>query len=226
MVKSVPSVNISKQLSNSVTRIKTMSSLPPILYTFRRCPYAMRARMAIRIAEISVEQIEVSLKNKPRELVDYSPKGTVPVLVTQTGEVIEQSRDIMLWALQQSDPGNWLLQENELKQQAMTQLVDKCDFEFKPLLDRYKYFDRYPEASQEEYRYNAEIFLTELNIILSKQEFLIDEKMRFADAAIFPFIRQFAAVDSEWFKQSTYNHLQRWLEACINTETFKKIMEK
>ncbi|RYY75959.1 MAG: glutathione S-transferase [Gammaproteobacteria bacterium] len=203
-----------------------MSNRLPILYSFRRCPYAMRARMAIKTAGISVEQIEVSLKHKPRDLLECSPKGTVPVLVTLDGEVIEQSRDIMSWALQKSDPGNWLLKENDLKQQAMTQLVDKCDFEFKPFLDRYKYFDRYPEESQEEYRSRAENFLTELNTALSKHAFLIDDNMRFADAAIFPFIRQFAAVDMEWFKQSSYTHVQRWLEVCVGTETFLKIMEK
>ena len=203
-----------------------MSNRVPILYTFRRCPYAMRARMAIKIAEISVEQIEVSLKNKPQELLAYSPKATVPVVVLPNGEVIEQSRDIMLWALQKSDPCNWLFTESALKQQEMIQLVDKCDFEFKPLLDLYKYFDRHPEFSQQEYRQRAEFFLAELDTKLSEHAFLIDEHMRFADIAIFPFIRQFAAVDADWFKSSTYKNVQRWLDVCIKTEVFQKIMEK
>ena len=197
----------------------------PILYTFRRCPYAMRARMAIKIAGIHIEQIEISLKNKPKELLEYSPKATVPVLVTTDGEVIEQSRDIMLWALQKADPCDWLLQEDKLKQQQMMQLVDKCDFEFKPILDRYKYFDRHPEFSQEDYRYQAEIFLNELDARLSNYPYLIDECMRFADVAIFPFVRQFAAVDNEWFMRSHYKNLQGWLEVCVNTEVFKSIME-
>ena len=188
-----------------------MNSRLPLLYTFRRCPYAMRARMAIRIAGIRVQQVEVALKNKPQELLNYSPKGTVPVLVTETGEVVDQSRDIMLWALQISDPCNWLFNDNALAQQQMKQLVDKCDTEFKPLLDRYKYFDRYPERSQEDYRHDAEIF---------------DNHMRFADVAIFPFIRQFAAVDANWFSQSPYKKLQAWLDVCINTQLFKDIMAK
>jgi glutathione S-transferase len=203
-----------------------MSDRLPIFYTFRRCPYAMRARMAIKTAEISVEQIEVSLKNKPQGLLDCSPKATVPVVVLPDGEVIEQSRDIMLWALKKSDPCNWLFKENELKQQEMMRLVDKCDLEFKPLLDRYKYFDRHPEFSQEEYRRRAEVFLTELDRNLSTHAFLIDEHMRFADVAIFPFIRQFAAVDADWFKHTAYKNVQYWLDYCVNTQLFKKVMEK
>jgi len=203
-----------------------MSNRLPILYTFRRCPYAMRARMAINIAGISVEQIEVSLKNKPQGLLNCSPKATVPVVVLPDGDVIEQSRDIMVWALQKSDPGNWLFSEDRLKYQQMMQLVDKCDLEFKPLLDRYKYFDRHPEFSQEDYRHRAEIFLKELETTLAKQGFLTGEHIRFADVAIFPFIRQFAAVDGEWFKHSSYKNVHRWLNVCINTEVFQKIMEK
>lgn len=197
----------------------------PILYTFRRCPYAMRARMAIYAAGIQVQQIEVSLKNKPQSLLDYSAKGTVPVLVTSCGEVIEQSREIMLWALNQTDPDNWLLQNHAAEQLQMRQLVDSCDTEFKPLLDRYKYFDRYPEQSQSEYRQQAEIFLHKLELCLSRHNFLIDQKMRFADVAIFPFIRQFAGVDKFWFADSQYKHLQRWLDSCVNTALFFAIME-
>jgi glutathione S-transferase len=197
----------------------------PILYTFRRCPYAMRARMAIYAAGIIVEHIEVSLKSKPQSLLDYSPKGTVPVVVTQTGEVIDQSRDIMYWALEQADPDNWLLQNNPLKQQEMIQLVDTCDIEFKPLLDRYKYFDRHPEFSQAEYCQQAEFFLQRLNDRLAQHHYLMDEKMRFVDVAIFPFIRQFANTDKLWFAESPYKNLQRWLEDCINTAIFAAIME-
>jgi glutathione S-transferase len=197
----------------------------PILYTFRRCPYAMRARMAIHTAGVKVEHIEVSLKNKPQSLLEYSPKGTVPVLVTVRGEVIDQSRDIMLWALHQADPENWLLENNLLKQQEMMQLVDTCDIEFKPLLDRYKYFDRHPEFSQAEYCQQAEFFLQRLNDRLAQHHYLMDEKMRFVDVAIFPFIRQFANTDKLWFAESPYKNLQRWLEDCINTAIFAAIME-
>lgn len=197
----------------------------PILYTFKRCPYAMRARMVICVAGVHVQHIEVSLKNKPQSLIDYSPKATVPVIVTSSGEVIEESRDIMLWALHQADPNNWLLHNDVLKQQDMMQLVDSSDTEFKPLLDRYKYFDRYPDYSQAEYRLQAEIFLEKLNTRLCANSFLMDDDMRFADVAIFPFVRQFSGVDKIWFAESPYKNLQRWLNACIDTNLFKIIME-
>lgn len=196
----------------------------PILYTFRRCPYAMRARMAIYAADIEVDHIEVALKNKPQSLLDYSPKGTVPVVVTANGEVIDESRDIMLWALLQSDPNNWLLHNDQTQQLQMKQLIDSCDSEFKPLLDRYKYFDRYPEQTQQEYRQQTEFFLRTLEERLSKHAFLMDANMRFADVAIFPFIRQFAGVDNSWFAHSPYKNLQHWLEICINADLFKAIM--
>lgn len=198
----------------------------PILYTFRRCPYAMRARMAIYAAGIKVNTIEVSLKNKPQGLIECSPKATVPVVVTPSGEVIDESRDIMLWALSQSDPGNWLLKNDRLKQQQMKQLVDSCDTEFKPLLDRYKYFERYPDQPQAEYRHQAEVFLHTLDARLAEHAFLMDTHMRFADVAIFPFIRQFAGVDKSWFAASPYKNLQRWLEICVNTALFEAVMEK
>ena len=182
--------------------------------------------MAIYAAGVKVEYIEVSLKNKPQSLLDYSPKGTVPVVITPNGEVIDQSRDIMLWALHQADPENWLLQNNMLKQQEMTQLVDTCDMEFKLLLDRYKYFDRHPEFSQAEYRQEAEFFLKILDDRLTTRKYLMDEQMRFTDAAIFPFIRQFANTDKIWFTQSPYRNLQRWLDACISTTLFATIMKK
>ncbi len=197
----------------------------PVLYTFKRCPYAMRARMAIYIASVEVEHIEVSLKNKPQSLLDYSPKGTVPVVVTANGEVIDQSRDIMLWALYQADPENWLLHKDLPRQEEMSQLVDMCDIKFKPLLDRYKYFDRYPERSQAEYRQQAEFFLPLLDDRLTKHKYLMDEQIRFADVAIFPFIRQFANTDKIWFVESPYKNLQRWLDDCINTAMFAAIME-
>ncbi len=197
----------------------------PVLYTFKRCPYAMRARMAIYIASAEVEHIEVSLKNKPQSLLDYSPKGTVPVVVTANGEVIDQSRDIMLWALHQADPENWLLQKDPPRQEEMNQLVDTYDIKFKPLLDGYKYFDRYPEFSQAEYRLQAELFLQLLDDRLTKHKYLMDEQIRFADVAIFPFIRQFANTDKIWFVTSPYKNLQRWLDDCINTAMFAAIME-
>jgi len=184
----------------------------------------MRARMAIYSAGIEVESIEVSLKNKPQSLLDYSPKATVPVLVTIRGKVIEQSRDIMMWALNQSDRDNWLMQTDSAAQEQMKQLIDTCDNNFKPLLDRYKYFDRYPEFSQQNYRQQAEFFLQLLDDRLAQNNFLMDKNMRLADVAIFPFVRQFANTDTEWFNASEYKNLQRWLNVCVNTTMFETIM--
>ncbi len=181
--------------------------------------------MAIYVAGIEVDQIEVALKNKPQSLLDYSPKGTVPVVVTPNGKVIDESRDIMQWALDQADPNNWLLHNDEEQQLNMKRLVDSCDSEFKPLLDRYKYSDRYPEQTPEEHRHQADFFLHRLEEKLSQHAFLIDENLRFADVAIFPFIRQFAGVDNSWFAQSPYKNLQHWLDVCINTDLFKAIMQ-
>lgn len=204
---------------------KKMNLIPtPILYSFRRCPYAMRARMAIQVASIAVQTIEVALKNKPQSLLNYSPKGTVPVVVTSTGEVIEESRDIMRWALNQADPDDWLMKNKESAQIQMNQLIDLCDVEFKPWLDRYKYADRYPEYSQFYYREQAELVLQKLESFLMENDFLMDDKLRFVDVAIFPFIRQFAGVDKNWFESSPYKYLQRWLETCVNSYLFKSIM--
>lgn len=210
-------------MANTSTQMNTGI---PTLYSFRRCPYAMRARMAIYAAGIHVEHIEVSLKAKPQSLLDHSPKGTVPVVITIDGKVIEQSRDIMLWALEQSDPDNWLMKEDDAKQQEMAKLVDMCDADFKPLLDRYKYHDRHPEQTQTEYRQQAEFFLQQLEQRLSINSFLMDEQLRFADVAIFPFIRQFAGADSEWFNQSSYQKLRDWLQTCTNSALFAAIMSK
>lgn len=149
----------------------------------------------------------------------------MPVVVTANDEVIDQSRDIILWALHQADPENWLLQNDQLSQEEMIRLVDTCDIEFKPLLDRYKYFDRYPELSQVEYRLQAEFFLQLLDDRLAKHPYLMNEQIRFADVAIFPFIRQFANTDKIWFTASPYRNLQSWLDKCTNTKLFAAIME-
>lgn len=140
----------------------------PTLYSFRRCPYAMRARLALMAAGIAVELREVVLKDKPPCLLAASPKGTVPVLITAGGEVIDESRDIMLWALGQHDPLNWLQGDRA----AMMALVDACDDGFKPWLDRYKYHDRHPEHPQAYYREQAEAYLVQWEQRLAVQRWL------------------------------------------------------
>lgn len=194
----------------------------PVLYSYRRCPYAMRARMALSVAEIAVEMREISLRDKPAHMLQVSPKGTVPILVLQDGTVIEQSLDIMLWALQQHDPEGWL---HANYAQAM-QLIESNDGDFKQALDRYKYPERYPEYPQTEYRARGELFLQQLENALQAQPYLLGQQASVADIAIFPFIRQFAAVDAAWFLQSPYVALARWLEGWVQSDLFTNIMQK
>jgi len=197
----------------------------PILYTFRRCPYAMRARLAIAASGVSVEHREIALRNKPQAMLDISPKGTVPVLQLVDGRVIEQSLDIMLWALALNDPQQWLQGEKSLPDAAKA-LIDTNDGPFKFWLDRYKYADRYPEHTAAHYRQQAEEFLRCLERLLETQEYLSGARLSIADMAIFPFIRQFAAVDKTWFATSDYVRLQRWLDEQLISDLFLEVMVK
>jgi glutathione S-transferase len=194
----------------------------PVLYSYRRCPYAMRARMALRYAGIDVEIREISLRDKPRHLRQVSPKATVPVLVLADGQVIDQSLDIMQWALAQHDPEQWLGQSDA----AMHALVKQNDEEFKRALDRYKYPDRYPEHPQSTYRADGERFLQVLESSLHLHGCLFGTSPTYADIAIFPFIRQFSMVDPDWFAVAPYPRLKTWLAQRIQSPLFESIMEK
>lgn len=196
--------------------------MKPILYSYRRCPYAMRARMALWAAGIQVELREVSLREKPRHLLQISPKGTVPVLQLLDGTVLEQSLDIMHWALQQKDAQRWLRNEMTLADA----LISMNDGEFKQALDRYKYPERYPEQTQLFYRQQGEQFLQRLEALLVEHRFLLGDSASIADVAIFPFIRQFAAVDAQWFGQSAYPELREWLAGWVEGELFAEVMQK
>lgn len=197
----------------------------PILYTFRRCPYAIRARLAIAVSGASVEHREIALRNKPQAMLAISPKGSVPVLQLVDGRVIEQSLEIMLWALALSDPQQWLQGEKSLPDAAKA-LIDTNDGPFKFWLDRYKYADRYPEHPAEHYRQQAEEFLHYLESLLGTQKYLFGARLSIADMAIFPFIRQFAAVDKTWFAASNYVRLQRWLDEQLKSDLFSEVMVK
>ena len=195
----------------------------PVLYSFRRCPYAMRARLAIARAQVRVELREIELRNKPESLLLASPKGTVPVLLLVNSEVIDESQDIMFWALRQHDPEHWL--EKHWLNQA-EQLIQWNDGEFKYYLDRYKYADRYPERTGLEYREQGKLFLTELERRLSQHLYLCGNHFSLADAAILPFIRQFAAVDTAWFETSPYPALKQWLNHFQSSPLFERVMTK
>lgn len=192
------------------------------LYSFRRCPYAMRARLAIAYSKQSVQLREIILKEKPVEMLQLSAKGTVPVLLINNGEVLDESLDIMAWALSKNDPDNWL-SGNLLE---MLALIDENDFEFKMWLDKYKYASRFPENKEHFYREQGEDFLIQLEQRLTYSLYLFSDKLSLADIAIFPFIRQFASVDKTWFQQSPYPHLQKWLDKLITSPLFLSIMQK
>jgi glutathione S-transferase len=197
----------------------------PILYTFRRCPYAIRARLAIAVSGAEVEQREVALRNKPQAMLALSPKGTVPVLQLVDGSVIDESFDIMRWALAQNDPENWL-GENASALNAALNLIQENDGPFKYYLDRYKYADRYPEHAADYYRDQAATFLQRLDDALGANKYLLGDRPSLADMAIFPFIRQFSAVDKDWFYSSRYTHLIKWLDELLASTLFEGVMKK
>ena len=183
----------------------------------------MRARLGLLFAEQQVELREVVLKNKPPQMLDISPKGTVPVLQLIDGTVIEQSREIMLWALEQNDPEN-LLDKTVINE--ANALIDQNDNEFKYWLDRYKYADRHLEMTQEEYRQQGEVFLQRLDALLSKNNYLLGANIGVADISIMPFVRQFAHVDREAFYGLPYPNLQRWLQDWLQHPLFLQAMTK
>ena len=199
--------------------------MKPLLYTFRRCPYAVRARMAIRISGVEVDMHEVNLRNKPDTLLACSPKGTVPVLQLNNGTVIDESLDIMQWALSINDPEQWLDRPNGLSDESMA-LITQNDEPFKRALDYYKYSVRFPEHSEQYYREQAEFHLADLNARLSRGGYLMGNRLTLADMAIFPFIRQFANVDKDWFYASQYSHLIQWLNARVSSGVFIAVMQK
>ena len=192
----------------------------PILYSFRRCPYAMRARLALQSSGQKVVLREIVLRDKAPEMLIASPKGTVPVLV-DNDIVIEQSLDVMHWALKTSDPENWLSMPSE-----GSALIEQADGPFKTSLDHYKYASRYDDVDGEVAREAACEFLQKLNAKLDGQEYLFGDAPCLADMAILPFVRQFAHVDREWFWSQDWSHLISWLDRFLASERFASIMTK
>ena len=197
----------------------------PILYSFRRCPYAMRARLAIAISNQVCELREVVLRDKPQEMLDISPKGTVPVLIEGDGSVIEESLDIMVWALSKDDPEEWLRPEQGSMAQ-MRGLITECDSGFKHHLDRYKYAQRYENTDAQSHRTEASKFLEKLNAQLETTAYLYGQRAALADMAITPFVRQFANADRTWFDVQLWPNLQAWMANFLDSDIFGQIMEK
>ncbi|GAA6142100.1 glutathione S-transferase [Hydrogenophaga sp. 5NK40-0174] len=196
----------------------------PILYSFRRCPYAIRARMALRKSGARLELREVVLRSKPSEMLAASPKGTVPVLVLPDGRVIDESLDVMRWALAQNDPDGWMAHADHSAQQ---QWIAINDGPFKKALDAYKYPERHPQVSQSEHRAaGVDVLIAPMEECLSMQAFLAGATPGLADVTLMPFIRQFAAVDAEWFAASEWRRVRAWLDRWLAHPDFTGVMEK
>ena len=207
-----------------MSEIQSMSMVP-ILYSFRRCPYAMRARLAILSSGPRVELREVLLRDKAPEFLAASPTGTVPCLDLGAGNVIDESLDIMLWALRQSDPESWLAPEQGTLEE-MLELVGQLDGDFKRHLDRYKYDTRYPDASRDGERSAASAILMDLEARLAAQPWLFGPTASLADFAFLPFLRQFANVDRTWFESENWPNLRAKLAAFEASRRFAAIMPK
>lgn len=188
----------------------------PILYSFRRCPYAMRARMALLMSGTIYAHREVVLRDKPAAMLAASPKGTVPVLVLADGSAIDESIDIMRWALSQRDPEDWLPRADAV-------LVAKFDGAFKHHLDRYKYAGRY-DADPLTHRAAGSAMLAELDGRLKEQDYLDGAARGFSDIALFPFVRQFAGVDTDWFAAHAPRRVCEWLAILVASELFEQAM--
>ncbi|MDA7417605.1 glutathione S-transferase N-terminal domain-containing protein [Xenophilus arseniciresistens] len=194
----------------------------PVLYSFRRCPYAMRARLALLASGQACTLREVVLRDKPAALLAASPKGTVPVLQLADGVVIDQSLDIMRWALARQDPLGWLVGDGE----AMQALIAQCDGPFKQALDAYKYPERHPQWAPGAARDAIAAQAAALDARLQSQAFLFGPQARLADVAWMPFVRQAAQVDAAWFGAQPWPRLQAWLQQWVQSPLFERAMRK
>ena len=195
----------------------------PILYSFRRCPYAMRARMAIHISGQKCEIREVLLRDKPPSMLEYSAKGTVPVLILQDGKVIDESLDVIDWALNLNDPDDWQRSKDTKKTK---ELIKINDGEFKYHLDRYKYSKRYDNEDPEFHRKKCLKFIESINNELNNSKYIFDDNISYTDIVLLPFIRQFRIADIEWFDSLPYNNLKKWLSGFLDSTLLNSIMKK
>ena len=198
-----------------------------ILYSFRRCPYAMRGRMGLHVSGLDYEHREIILRDKPDHMLEVSPKGTVPIFILDNDQVIDESLDLLNFALSQNDPLAWLNCDLD----KANALIADNDGPFKQHLDRYKYASRYDETANRgdvdlSHRAEAERYIQTYENILSSAPYLLGEKQTIADIAIFPFIRQFANTDADWWQGSPYPAVREWLGRHLESDIFKTIMKK
>ena len=201
----------------------------PILYSFRRCPYAMRARLALASSGLPYELREVALRSKPAELLAASPKGTVPVLVLPDGQVIDESLDVMRWALRQHDHDGWLAGDVD----GINALIAGNDGAFKQHLYRYKYPNRFTAEHSGDARRFGELhraagaeWLSSLQQRLREQTWLFGNRASLADMAVLPFVRQFAHTDAAWFAAQPWPQLAAWLARFEASALYQGVMEK
>ena len=191
----------------------------PLLYSFRRCPYAMRARMALAEAGIALQLREILLRDKPPHMLELSSKGTVPVLQLSDGTVLDESRAVMEWALAKADPQNWLAHKD-------TALIDAFDGDFKHHLDRYKYATRYEDADEQAHRTVCHAMLQDIEPRLAVG-WLAGAQAGFTDVALLPFVRQFRIADPDWFdNQMALPNVQSWVMRFLDWPVFTRIMGK
>ncbi|RKF17425.1 glutathione S-transferase [Alginatibacterium sediminis] len=208
------------ELTNTITNTK------PILYSLRNCPYAMRARIAVFKAKQSVVLRDVVLSDKPQAMLAASAKATVPILVLANGKVIDESLDVMLWALEQSDPSNLLQQDHPSRLAEMLDFIRVFDTEFKSVLDHYKCAKRYREPNVVECRSACEPYLQLIETRLNEHAYIVSDSESLVDIAVLPFIRQFARVERQWYLQSAYPKLRLWLSNYLQSPMFTKVMAK
>ncbi len=198
----------------------------PILYSLRRCPYAIRGRMGIALSKQQVLLREIITKDKPSELLASSAKGTVPVLVLPDGQIIEQSLDVMNWALQQNDPQDLLRSSNPTLNQQVHQLIKVNDDEFIGHLEKYRASVRYRNIDKEQRRQDCEGFISKLEALLTDQAYFFGETPSLADFAVMPFVSQFVRVEKKWFVQSEYQNVGRWLRTHLDSKLYTQVMKQ
>ena len=199
---------------------------PPILYSLQHCPYAMRARMALLMAQEDVLLRAISTEDKPQEMLQISPKGTVPVLVLEDESVLEESLEIMLWALKKNDPQDLLKASDSSILTEMLELIHECDGSYRINLKAYKHAKRFHLDTEIDFRSECETYLQKLEDKLENQSYLFGDSLSLADLAILPFVRQFVNTDKKWFRETHYTNLSEWLSSFMASLLFSKTMRK
>ena len=208
---------------NYVRQLDKLGQEKPLLFSYRRCPYAMRARMVLLSCGIDFDIFEISLKDKPKQMIEISPKGTVPVFVYKD-LVLDESIDIMNWATEQKNNTSIKINPNDLA--IIKTLIKSNDGEFKNKLDLYKYTSNKEVSLKIKYRKECEVYIRNIDERLETQQYLLSNKFGYLDMAIFPFVRQFFNVDLKWFEQASYNNLKNWVEKISFSDLFIQIMKK